>query len=357
MAQAFCIECGADVELDASGSCPAAHPTTSYRYALPVQPADSTPAVFHPPAVPDIELSAGWKEPSGPHPWMFAAAFAVMGIAVVAIAVTVVAPRLRAPRPPVANAAVETSPTAGESVAVPLPVQLPVSPGSPAFAPFPNKRVVRPSSWEQRQWALATSAILARANAERHDTLAGKQRTTANIAAAKESLAESWDIGGQKDLLGRLDEIERGRGRRSFESFVAALAKATPEQLDAIAARSARDSQYAEQVYIARIYGLPDRNRMVAWDLGCYVYLCRQGYLAGYLSESEAWQRIMTAARSLQGDFSSWRDFGDNFILGAKFWSQNPESTAAQQAAETFLLESRYGPWRTLSWDTSLRAR
>jgi hypothetical protein len=35
---------------------------------------------------------------------------------------------------------------------------------------------------------------------------------------------------------------------------------------------------------------------ILAWDLVRYIAVCRWGYLAGYLTETEAWDHIMPAA-------------------------------------------------------------
>lgn len=60
---------------------------------------------------------------------------------------------------------------------------------------------------------------------------------------------------------------------------------------------------------------------IAAWDYDRYISLCGWGYIAGYLSEEEAWQRIMPAARLLQKTFESWIDLGKNHVVGREFWS------------------------------------
>ena len=48
------------------------------------------------------------------------------------------------------------------------------------------------------------------------------------------------------------------------------------------------------------------RNSLVGWDYCRYIMLCRCGYQVGFLSEDEAWGRIMPMARAIQAAFPSW---------------------------------------------------
>lgn len=59
----------------------------------------------------------------------------------------------------------------------------------------------------------------------------------------------------------------------------------------------------------------------LAWDLGRYVDVCGRSYRAGYLTEQEAWERIMPIARAAQKTFDSWRDFGSDYMIGLRFWA------------------------------------
>jgi Protein of unknown function (DUF1266) len=43
--------------------------------------------------------------------------------------------------------------------------------------------------------------------------------------------------------------------------------------------------------------------------------------LCGYLAEDEAWEKIMPAAAKLHATFSSWKELGENYLIGREFWS------------------------------------
>src|SRR5439155_3150792 len=52
-----------------------------------------------------------------------------------------------------------------------------------------------------------------------------------------------------------------------------------------------------------------------------YIILCRCGYQVGFLSEDEAWGRIMPMARAIQAAFPSWSELGEDYLVGREYWS------------------------------------
>ena len=63
------------------------------------------------------------------------------------------------------------------------------------------------------------------------------------------------------------------------------------------------------------------RNSLVGWDYCRYIMLCRCGYQVGFLSEDEAWGRILPMARAIQAAFPSWSELGEDYLVGREFWS------------------------------------
>ncbi len=97
-------------------------------------------------------------------------------------------------------------------------------------------------------------------------------------------------------------------------------------------------------------------SRIAAWDYSRYVSLCSRGYYLGYLSEEEAWSKIMPAARARQGSFSSWSDLGENYLIGRRFWSVDETAANGEKfsAAYYYLLSDCSSPWVTIPWSTHL---
>lgn len=212
---------------------------------------------------------------------------------------------------------------------------------------------VVPSAKQQR-WALASCAVLTTANGERHDSLAGCDETDENRAMAARVLKGAWGIENRSDLLDTLEWIETTGHRSEFDAAVSFLAEAPDEKVDDL---TAKDPALAEKFRIAAEKGDPlGAGGVAAWDYGRYVFLCRRGYLLGYLTEDEAWERIMPAARALQGSYGSWAELGDGYLTGRAFWSAEKPDPVMERAYRE-LLDDAGSPWKQLPWDLDLSAK
>jgi hypothetical protein len=91
---------------------------------------------------------------------------------------------------------------------------------------------------------------------------------------------------------------------------------------------------------------------IIAWDYCRLIYLAECSCRAGYLSEQEAWTKIMPTAKIIQSTFPSWREKGENYLLGRRFWSGGNEPRMV--VASNFLLYDPKSPWNVLPWNLSL---
>lgn len=221
--------------------------------------------------------------------------------------------------------------------------------GAGAATPFAASHT---PSWAQKEWALAASAILATFNREPLGTLSSggdPQRT-------KRLIRDSWGVANRDDLLGALSWIEQGGHRQIFSELGARTEKASPEQLkDAL---SRLDSEKANSVRVAhRYYEKFGMQSITAWDYARYINLCRWGVSAGYITESEAWPRVMYATVLLQQTFGSWREFEENYLVGREFWSlrQTVIDGQAMRAIGTRLLNDPGSPWNRIPWSLPLQ--
>jgi len=108
---------------------------------------------------------------------------------------------------------------------------------------------------------------------------------------------------------------------------------------------------------IARTYyAALGKKSLLGWDYARYVSLCRWGYMAGYFTETEAWEKIMPVAGMLQATFDSWTDLGKNYLIGRKFWSraETKESGERIEAAYEKLISDTESPWNKLAWSLNL---
>lgn len=210
---------------------------------------------------------------------------------------------------------------------------------------------------QQKLWALATCAVLTESNGARHDLLGGRERTPKNILCAKKCLADWWGVNNRDDLLDSLQWIINGGHRQDFDALAQSLEGMTPKQIAEIRKQLADDPERLNRVNVVLHYKDEfGTQSLMAWDYDRYVALCGWGYVAGYLTEEEAWARIMPVACLLQRTFDSWEALGNNHVIGREFWSwkNTKKRGALTRECCSKLLNDPSSPWNLLPWDTDL---
>ncbi|HWC00898.1 MAG TPA: DUF1266 domain-containing protein, partial [Bryobacteraceae bacterium] len=179
--------------------------------------------------------------------------------------------------------------------------------------------------------------------------------------AQKEYLAKAWSIHSRAELLTLLGSIEEGtRGERhAFWSQRRRFETLPPEALfDAFLVPGEEQPMMERKLLVLTyLHAPPSRTlELTAWDFGRYIALCHWGQGAGYLSEREAWDRILPVARLLQAAFVSWDEFSADCLRGREFWSAEAmRQTGAEwrgMAAER--LQTPKGLWAKIPWRESL---
>ncbi len=217
------------------------------------------------------------------------------------------------------------------------------------------QRVIRPGT--PHAWALATTAILTERNNQSHNLLGGCERTEERVAHWKKILLDWWDISDRDGLLSALKWIKNGGHRSQFEKLGAYIASLTDEQQSMLLLQLGNDEQAKHQVVICRQYYLKFGSKsLLGWDYARYVTLCRHGYLVGFLTESEAWDRIIPAAILLQKTFNSWKDLGENYLVGREFWSYELTQKEGRWYRDYYhkLLSDPNSPWNLNLWKLRL---
>ncbi len=238
----------------------------------------------------------------------------------------------------------------------PVPAEQPAEEGP--YPPLLTKRVdAVPPTPDQQLWALATCAILTEYNRGSHSLLGGRIPTPEVEQAQRELLADWWGVGDREDLLDTLAWIEEGGHRMPFDHSAAYLAGLSEAELADLTRRAETDPKLANEIEMVRTYAPRFGERsIVAWDFNRYVALCGWGYAAGYVTEQEAWELIMPAARVLQQTFDSWEELGENHIVGRRYWSfeETQRSGPQMQAAYEHLRTDPASPWNRVPWDLDL---
>ena len=216
---------------------------------------------------------------------------------------------------------------------------IPVAPGTP------------------RAWVLATTAITFEYDGYRHDTLTGTAATPDAMASGAKLLSQWWGIDNRDDLLKTLKWLQFEGHRSEFDQLGRQVNAMTDAQFITVEDELQR---YAEQLHRLEIvrqhYRELGGKSILAWDLVRYISLCRWGYLAGYLSEMEAWDHIMAAALRLQQTFVSWRDLQSDFLIGREFWSmeQTRKTGTPFRVIYDRFIDDRASPWNVNDWNMNL---
>ena len=86
------------------------------------------------------------------------------------------------------------------------------------------------------------------------------------------------------------------------------------------------------------------------FDLYRIIAIARSAYMAGYISEEEAWSDILKAANYSHAIFDSYEDFYNSYRLGNAFWSNDFET--AREKLERWQNYNKNCKWpmRALPW-------
>jgi hypothetical protein len=206
-------------------------------------------------------------------------------------------------------------------------------------------------------WALATTAIMFEANGSRHDLLGGGVAFPQNAVWGRQLLSQWWGVNNRDQLIAMLGWLQFEGHRSDFEELGLRVDPMSEEQFKATEAALREDPDRLYSLQIVRQYHRALRQPgILGWDLVRYIALCRWGFLAGYLSQTEAWDHIMPAARRLQVTFTSWEALQKDYLVGREFWSleQTKKSGDRYRAIVDRLLQDPNSPWNVNPWTTDL---
>jgi hypothetical protein len=211
-------------------------------------------------------------------------------------------------------------------------------------------------SKEQKRWSLATTGVLTEFNRERHDILGGEEQSEEGVIRQKKLLSDWWGVDCREDLFFVLDWLEQVGHRKRFEEMGQYMKKLSEADFRAMLSGLVQEDSSSWETVLRYWFWL-GRKSILGWDFCRYIHLCRKGYYLGYLSENEAWRMIMPKARVLQETFDSWKDLGENYLVGREFWSLERTKESGRYFHQAFkkLLEDPDSPWNTIPWDLNLK--
>jgi hypothetical protein len=94
-----------------------------------------------------------------------------------------------------------------------------------------------------------------------------------------------------------------------------------------------------------------ERYRIRAWDLGRLIATARSAHAAGYLDQEAAWEWLLAAGDAIRQTYASWKDFGEDYILGAGFFEElNHSTTYSHVAMMRWLMDDPRSPWQRVTF-------
>lgn len=146
---------------------------------------------------------------------------------------------------------------------------------------------------------------------------------------ALDILSNSWDIESAEELIDTLNQLREGGHSASMIELLNII-ESQPDKslLDYAISNNLDEVKTRRLIFLSNFSNLPGlRERSLkAWDYGRSISLCRWGYTAGFLSESEAWDLIFVYRNEIVTLYNSWEDYAANYLLGRMFWSRTPNN-------------------------------
>ncbi|MCI0499788.1 MAG: right-handed parallel beta-helix repeat-containing protein [Planctomycetales bacterium] len=207
-------------------------------------------------------------------------------------------------------------------------------------------------------WILGCSGVLWERNCDGFDTLGTWKNEVHRANELKESLPGGWDIESREDLLDCLYGLtQQGGHNKSFLRQAHFVGQMSKEELETFLEPYKDYPEQCNELRIAhQYYEQLGEKGILAWETTRYMFLCRSGYICGWLDEKTAWELMIPIARHVQQNFKSWEEMGRNYLIGRQYWSLKDTQATGDAVEEAFcrLTEMPSSPWNKYPWDLDL---
>jgi hypothetical protein len=224
----------------------------------------------------------------------------------------------------------------------------------------PQRAAVMPLT-EARLWALSLAGIMTEMHQTSRGTLNANEMNKKNNASWLETLRRDWSVTTREEFLQNLEQVENTGNAGGLRYIKAVVNEVMREKQDfsvkTMSKYQLEAYQYNRLKFIVANWNQYKDRTIMAWDLGRCISLCRWGYQAGFITEAEAWEKIMYYAQKLQLFYNSWEEYGYDYFMGRVFWASGfGEETDYFRKTEPVYrrLTGEYGYWNSLKWYTRL---
>jgi hypothetical protein len=215
---------------------------------------------------------------------------------------------------------------------------------------------------KEQLWAIALTGIMTERNKSNYNTLNSSELNERNKNIWLETLRRDWGINNREDLLQTLDKMENNGHANALKNTQQIITEIMEENgsfyIIAVYNKYQLDSkQYNYLKFTIMNWNIFSNRSILAWDLGRNIALCRWGYDVGFLTEEEAWEKIMYYAKIIQPLYKSWEGYGYDYYMGRVFWASGFGEDMAYlletyQIYQKLIGESGY--WYNREWNIDL---
>lgn len=215
---------------------------------------------------------------------------------------------------------------------------------------------------QEKLWALALTGFLTVANNDHHDLLGFDDINENNRKIYLDVLQRDWGVNNREELLETIRNTETNGHAAALKDVKRIIQETIDKEgnfsIFSIYNEHHLNSRYYNYLKFVVINWNNYNNRTImAWDLGRIIALCRWGYSAGYITEEEAWEKIMYYARKIQPMYNSWEEFGYDYYMGRVFWASGfgDDVNYLLQTDKIYKgLLNEQGYWTRFEWNVNL---
>lgn len=174
----------------------------------------------------------------------------------------------------------------------------------------------------EKKSLLAYGAILSSRNDMNFEDIGfvknGLDYTKMHRAPIAHLLKEWWSVTDRQSALDNLNWLVNEGHRKDWDAYVYNLQQDKPEKYEGFEVDKKNYDQCVQMLKIN--FNISEdiiRNvDMGAWDYDRLVTVARWSYIAGYISEEEAWKYCETAKNLAQASYNSWQEYFVSHALG-----------------------------------------
>lgn len=207
-------------------------------------------------------------------------------------------------------------------------------------------------------WFNATNAILISANGWDYTIFAGLPANDESMETEIALLDESWGVTDRASADETLEWVLTEGHRLDYAETMEAYGADGLAEVEAADRAAwiyenyqATEDQAEGLAYWYNLYEEKGDAVIGAWDYSRAMSLCGFYYLAGYYTETEALDKSLEIANTIQSTWSSWDEFMESYFAGYEWWAE--ESSDDRRAIYEELKAASDSPYN-LDWNMTL---